>query len=384
MLYQPCFSSQVCSPTQFCLSSSCFPRTLLPLAAHELLSGLLLFVLAGLAAASGLTTMGISGLVLLFLNGFGVKQTVPMLQLLTVGVAGAGLGGSQWQAGEYRTGLQRWVFMLLGNYYGVRVFAALPDAAILALVALGMAFGGCELSKRAQLTECNSQDLRNALHARPTKVRRTYSRLHSLPLKRLFLPFCMLLATVCTIFLLGGPALPSFASIQPCSDLFWTVTAIYTAFGVLLAVFGQYIDKQMALLSKSDCLGAVLTGFCSGIAGLSSEIYIAPVLFTVSAQTEPRPQALPASLLVCASTAFLHYAVQGSVAYTFALWQAVWAVCGAFTGVLLREKLRGSACLRLLALLHAVAAGLVPLYAVLLVLQLLRTGLSPISLLPLC
>ena len=95
MLYQPCFSSQVCSPTQFCLSSSCFPRTLLPLAAHELLSGLLLFVLAGLAAASGLTTTGINGPVLLFLNGFGVKQTVPMLQLLTVGVAGAGLGGSQ-------------------------------------------------------------------------------------------------------------------------------------------------------------------------------------------------------------------------------------------------------------------------------------------------
>lgn len=378
MLTQPCLTSQVCSPTQFCLAAGCFPRTLLPLAAHELLSGLLLFVLAAAGTATGLTTTAITGPVLMLLNGFGVKQTLPMLQLLVAAVAGA--GGTQWRVGSHKEDLQRWVPMLVGTYWGVRLSSALPDAALLLLVVVGMAFGGFELHKRAQLTDFRDQNLRNSLTTRPTKVRKAYSRLHFLPLKRLFLPFLMFSVTILTIFLLGGPAIPSFVAIQPCSSSFWTVTAVYTAFGVVLTLFGQYDDDQASSVSRSGCFGAILTGFGSGIAGLTSEIYLSPALFTVSAQTEPSPL----TLLVCALPAFLYYAVQGSVAYSFAIWHAVWALCGAWAGLLLREKLRKSACLRLLALLHAVAAGLMPVYTVLLVLQLLRTGISPVSLLSLC
>jgi uncharacterized membrane protein YfcA len=167
--------------------------------------------------------------------------------------------------------------------------------------------------------------------------------------------------------------------------IFWVITGLYAVLGVVLSFVWPYLErrpKQAMLISQGERLLCVITGFFSGIAGLTSEIYLSPAFSTVSAQHRQLPT--PLSVLLCSSAAFLHYAVLDSVSYPYAIWHAVWAAIGALTGMSLREKLKYSACVRLLALLHALAAVLMPIYTVLLILQFLRAGQSPISILPLC
>ena len=339
-------------------------------------------MLAGTATAAGMTTTALSVPVLMVINGFGVKQAVPMMQLIAVVSGLAGVVGLQWRAGK--GGLQRSVPVLLGNYYGVWLARALPDAVLLGVLTLGMGLGGYELGERAKSAGGDSTNLTISL----TKVKKSGSkenpRIFFFSPQRLFIPFGMYAATLLTICLLGGPAMPSLISVSPCSVLFWVITGLYGVLGVVLAFFWPYLErrpKQAMLIPQSERLLSVIAGFCSGIAGLTSEIYL-PALSPVSAQHRQLPT--PLSLLLCASAAFLHYAVLNSVSYPYAIWHAVWAGIGAVTGTALREKLKYSACVRLLALLHALATALMPIYTVLLILQVLRAGQSPISILPLC
>ena len=381
-----CTHNSDCGDLQQCADGTCKHKNLWPLAWQEYLGTLLIFLLLGMANASGLGggVIMIPLLITVFL--FSTHQSVALsLTIATVGSGTAYLAkmsshrpGSTRSLVDYEVAMLMQPGMLAGVIYGVILNVVFPSWLLLVMLATLLLYM-CVTSFQKGLRVFKAETEAAKVPLLQTESGPKEPLLPPGSLAGLALTYCVALLFA---FCAGSKANPSFLGIETCTIGYWLLFAGYSLVCALLqAVFGWLMMRKLAQgrdLQPGDMpwtsrsiIGLGLCGFAAGLAGamlgIGGGVIIGPVLlaYNVHAQTT----AATAIFMVCfgASISTLQYIIQGILQLEYALFFTVVSILGSMFGVIVVKWLvdkynRSSLIIFILAGILGVSAVVLPIF----------------------
>lgn len=381
-----CSHDSDCGDLNHCSDGTCKHKNLWPLAWQEYVGTFIIFVLLGLANASGLGggVIMIPLLITIFL--FSTHEAVALsLTIATVGSATAYLSkarnyrpGSSRSLVDYEVAMLMQPGMLAGVVYGVILNVVFPAWLLLVLLASLLLYM-CVTSTQKGLKVFKAET--EAAKA-PLLQTESGPKEPLLPPGPVFGLGFTYLAALLFAFCAGSKANPSLVGIEICTAGYWILFGGYSLVcAVLQGVFGWLMMRQLAQgkeklpgdmpWSSRSITGLGMCGFAAGLAGamlgIGGGVIIGPVLlsYNVHAQTT----AATAIFMVCfgASISTLQYIIQGILPLDYAIFFTVVSILGSLFGVLMVKWLvekynRSSLIIFILAGILGVSALVLPVF----------------------
>ena len=381
-----CEHDSDCGNLEQCHDNKCRHKDLWPLAWEEYLGTLLIFLLLGMANASGLGGGVIMIPILITLFLFSTHQSVALSLIIATVGSGTAFAtkmrshrpGSPRSLVDYQVAMLMQPGMLAGVVYGVIFNVVFPSWLLLVMLASLLLYM-CVSSTRKGIQVFKAENTAARAALLPSESAAKDTLLPIGPVFGLFATYC---AALLFAFCAGSSQHASLVDIEVCTLGYWLLLAGFTVVCVLLQagfawMMMQKLKQGMEVLpgdmpwTTKSVVGLGICGFAAGMfgamLGIGGGVIIGPVMlaYNVHAQTT----AATAIFMVCfgASISTLQYIIQGVLQVDYAIFFCVVGVVASVFGVLVVKWLvdkynRSSLIIFILAGILGLSALVLPLF----------------------
>lgn len=394
-----CHSDSDCSGQSSCFGGECLHKDLLPLSPQDVILGLIIFVLTGIANAAGIAGASVLIPIAILVGGFSTHEAIPMVNTAVFGgVCVAAVLRIQLRhlvvdkpRIDYDAAMHLCMPMLLGAVAGVMLNTVMPEWAILTLLLLVLGYSTFNVFTRAvnihklgPIEEPILQRKSSEGSIQLTAIFREESQVA--PCGQLIWIAGMLLLVIASVFIRGGKGIDSVLGFVTCSFGYWVATLLF----VCVCLAFMYLTTQMLMeknryyesigypfskgdfrWTKSECFtvigGGIVTGLVSGLFGIAGGVVLIPILLALNMRPEVANATCSFLTFFTNFTTFLQYTATGMVMFDYAGVYFLLSMAGSLVGVLLLEKVvrkMQSATVFLLGIIMAIATVLIPVYEI--------------------
>jgi uncharacterized membrane protein YfcA len=369
------------------------------LSPQDILLGLLIFVLTGIANAAGIAGASVLIPIAILVGGFNTHMAIPMVNTAVFGgVCVAAVLRIKLRhlvvnkpRIDYDAAMHLCMPMLLGAIAGVILNTVMPEWAILVLLLIVLGYSTFSVFTRAISIHKLGPMEEPILHRQSRETTGDLGAIYqeeakTAPCNQLMWIGGMLIIVIISVFIRGGKGIESVLGFASCSLGYWTATALFILICVLFMCFttniliaknahyeavGYPFSKGDFHWTRSECLtviaGGIVTGLVSGLFGIAGGVVLIPILLALNMRPEVANATCSFLTFFTNFTTFLQFTAAGVVTYDYAVTYFVLSMVGSLLGVTLLERVvrkMQSATVFLLGIIMAIATILIPVYEI--------------------
>ena len=419
-----CELDSECRVLNTCSNNECVHKELIPLESLDIVGGLVILVLAGLANAGGMGGGPLMTSSILLILSFETHQAIPLAQIIVAGgsFVAVSLKFTQKHPKRNRPLINYTILMhiqsplLLGTTFGVILNRGFPEWLIIFLLTALLVFAtfktarkGIKLYKSESLNKVDQEEpdeeadgennqltaareLNNGSSVSPELQAIYDSEKKTIPLVPAVIIFSVLGLVILSSLLRG------FIGAEECTLESWLIIG---GVAILLVTFSIITARLVVQdsLSKYDLgydfdeddliwdyrkaakigVGAFLAGLGAGLLGMGGGTIMSPLLLSLGVLPEVTAASCSFMVFFTSSAAVVQFGVAGEILFDYGAFLFTMSVVGSLCGVLLVKKIvnrsnRSSLIVLALGGALGLASVIIPTYGVINVVDQLESG----------